>query len=70
VVEVRGSGLLAGVQLASGELAARVIDELREHGILAGVTGKHGDVLKIRPPLVFAEKHAELLVKALARILA
>jgi 4-aminobutyrate aminotransferase-like enzyme/Ser/Thr protein kinase RdoA (MazF antagonist) len=70
VVEVRGSGLLAGVQLASSELAARVSDELREQGILVGVTGKHGDVLKIRPPLVFADEHAELLVAALARILA
>jgi 4-aminobutyrate aminotransferase-like enzyme len=70
VVEVRGTGLLAGVQLTSGELAVRVSDELREHGILVGVTGKHGDVLKIRPPLVFADEHAELLVAALARILA
>ena len=70
VVEVRGSGLLAGVQLTGGERAVRVIDGLREHGIVVGVTGKHGDVLKIRPPVVFADEHAELLVAALARILA
>ena len=69
IVEVRGSGLLAGVQLASEGLAARVVDELREHGILVGVTGPDGDVLKIRPPLVFADEHAELLVAALDRIL-
>ena len=69
VVEVRGSGLLAGVQLSSAELAGRVADELREQGILVGLTGRHGDVLKIRPPLVFADEHAELLVSALARIL-
>jgi 4-aminobutyrate aminotransferase-like enzyme/Ser/Thr protein kinase RdoA (MazF antagonist) len=67
--EVRGSGLLAGVQLASEELAARAVDELREHGILVGRTGAAGDVLKIRPPLVFADEHAELLVAALDRIL-
>jgi 4-aminobutyrate aminotransferase-like enzyme/Ser/Thr protein kinase RdoA (MazF antagonist) len=70
VVEVRGSGLLAGVELASGELAAHVADELREQGVLVGLTGKRGDVLKIRPPLVFADEHVELLVAALARILA
>ena len=58
-------GLLAGVQLSSGELAARVADELREQGVLVGLTGKHEDVLKIRPPLVFADEHAELLVSAL-----
>ncbi len=69
IVEVRGTGLLAGVQLASQELAARVVDELREHGILVGLTGPNSDVLKIRPPLVFADEHAELLVTALDRIL-
>jgi 4-aminobutyrate aminotransferase-like enzyme/Ser/Thr protein kinase RdoA (MazF antagonist) len=70
VVEVRGSGLLAGVQLSSSELAERVADELRERGILVGLTGKYDDVLKIRPPLAFADEHAELLVSALARLLA
>ena len=69
VVEVRGRGLLAGVQLSSGDLAARVTDELREAGILVGLTGKHDDVLKIRPPLVFTDEHAEALVAALDRLL-
>jgi 4-aminobutyrate aminotransferase-like enzyme/Ser/Thr protein kinase RdoA (MazF antagonist) len=69
VVEVRGSGLLAGVQLSGGELAERVADELREGGILVGLTGGLGDVLKIRPPLVFADEHSDLLVTALSRIL-
>ncbi|HET8751030.1 MAG TPA: aminotransferase class III-fold pyridoxal phosphate-dependent enzyme [Gaiellaceae bacterium] len=68
-VEVRGSGLLAGVQLSSDELAGRVADELREHGILVGLTGRDESVLKIRPPLVFTDEHAELLVTALDRIL-
>jgi 4-aminobutyrate aminotransferase-like enzyme len=70
VVEVRGSGLLAGVQLTSGELAERVTDELREQGILVGRTGRRGEVLKIRPPLTFGDDHTELLVGALGRILA
>jgi 4-aminobutyrate aminotransferase-like enzyme/Ser/Thr protein kinase RdoA (MazF antagonist) len=69
VVEVRGSGLLAGVQLTSAELAHRVSDQLREHGILVGRTGRDRDVLKIRPPLVFTDEHSELLVAALDRTL-
>jgi 4-aminobutyrate aminotransferase-like enzyme/Ser/Thr protein kinase RdoA (MazF antagonist) len=69
VLEARGSGLLAGVQLSSGELAGHVADELRERGILVGRTGKRGDVLKIRPPLVFTDEHADLLVSALDRVL-
>lgn len=69
IVEIRGTGLLAGVQLSSSELAERAADELREQGILVGLTGKHEDVLKIRPPLVFGDEHAELLVSALDRSL-
>jgi 4-aminobutyrate aminotransferase-like enzyme/Ser/Thr protein kinase RdoA (MazF antagonist) len=69
IVEVRGSGLLAGVQLANEGLAARMVDALRERGILVGLTGPNGDVLKIRPPLVFTDEHAELLVTAVDRIL-
>jgi 4-aminobutyrate aminotransferase-like enzyme/Ser/Thr protein kinase RdoA (MazF antagonist) len=65
VVEVRGCGLLVGVQLSSAELAARTVDRLREVGILIGRTGPHGDVLKIRPPLVFREEHVALLVDGL-----
>jgi 4-aminobutyrate aminotransferase-like enzyme/Ser/Thr protein kinase RdoA (MazF antagonist) len=65
VVEVRGRGLLVGVQLSSAELAAQTVDRLREAGILIGRTGPRGDVLKIRPPLVFREEHVALLVDGL-----
>jgi 4-aminobutyrate aminotransferase-like enzyme/Ser/Thr protein kinase RdoA (MazF antagonist) len=65
VVEVRGRGLLVGVQLSSAELAAGTVDRLREAGILIGRTGPRGDVLKIRPPLVFREEHVALLVNGL-----
>ena len=69
VLEVRGAGLLAGVQLTSGDVARRAADALREEGVLVGRTGPRDDVLKIRPPLVFGDEHAELLVAALDRVL-
>jgi 4-aminobutyrate aminotransferase-like enzyme/Ser/Thr protein kinase RdoA (MazF antagonist) len=69
IVDVRGRGLLAGVQLSSAESAARVTEELREAGVLVGLTGKHDDVLKIRPPLAFTDEHVELIVAALDRAL-
>ncbi len=69
IVEVRGRGILAGVQLSSGELAGTVAEKLRENGILVGRTGKDGDVLKVRPPLVFEDEHVELLVRALDLLL-
>src|SRR2546430_1610412 len=68
--EIRGRGLLLGVDLASAELAERVVNQLRDEGILIGRTGRDDSVLKIRPPLVFADEHAELLVEAVARALA
>jgi len=66
---VRGRGLLVGIQLRGPEVAALVVDRLRETGILVGRTGPRDDVLKIRPPLVFNEEHAALLVDGLGRAL-
>ena len=66
IVEVRGRGLLVGVELADAELAAGVVDGLRDDGILIGRTGRDGNVLKIRPPLVFADEHADRVVAAIA----
>jgi 4-aminobutyrate aminotransferase-like enzyme/aminoglycoside phosphotransferase (APT) family kinase protein len=68
-LDVRGRGLLVGVQLSTPDLAAGAVDRLREAGILIGRTGPLGDVLKIRPPLVFAEEHVSLLVEALNQAL-
>ena len=69
VAKVRGAGLLIGVELDSGERAGQVVDALRERGVLIGRTGRAGNVLKIRPPLVFGEEHADLLVSALSAAL-
>jgi 4-aminobutyrate aminotransferase-like enzyme len=64
--EVRGRGLLIGVELGSSEEAERMVNQLRDEGILIGRTGCDGNVLKIRPPLVFADEHADLVRDALA----
>ena len=47
-----------------------VVDALRDEGILIGRTGRGENVLKIRPPLVFAAEHVPLLANALAESLA
>ncbi len=68
VVDVRGSGLMIGVELAAPELAARAVERLRGAGILIGRTGRRDTVLKIRPPLVFGDEHADMLLAALDRL--
>jgi 4-aminobutyrate aminotransferase-like enzyme len=67
--EVRGRGLLIGVELSDAASAERIVDALRVDGILIGRTGRDGNVLKIRPPLVFGDEHADLLVRGLERAL-
>jgi 4-aminobutyrate aminotransferase-like enzyme len=75
--EVRGWGLLAGVELVGDAgsprpdpvLADRVKNGLRERGVLIGTTGPDDNVLKIRPPLVFGSKHVEILHRALDEVL-
>jgi 4-aminobutyrate aminotransferase-like enzyme len=74
--DVRGEGLLLGVELideargpAAGS-ARKLTDAMRERGILLSSTGPAGNVLKIRPPLVFQPEHADLLLQALDEVLA
>ncbi|MEP6476937.1 MAG: aminotransferase class III-fold pyridoxal phosphate-dependent enzyme [Actinomycetota bacterium] len=76
--DVRGTGLLIGVDLVADRasrhpdptLAARVVNRLRERGILVGTTGRWENVLKVRPPLVFGSEHVDLLVSGLDEALA
>src|SRR6516165_9809205 len=74
--DVRGEGLLLGVELADGDRApaagraGRVTEAMRERGILISTTGPAGNVLKIRPPLVFQREHADLLLQTLGDVLA
>jgi 4-aminobutyrate aminotransferase-like enzyme len=76
VGDVRGEGLLLGVELAdqarapAAGQARQVTDAMRERGILVSATGPAGNVLKIRPPLVFQQEHADLLLQALDEVLA
>jgi 4-aminobutyrate aminotransferase-like enzyme/Ser/Thr protein kinase RdoA (MazF antagonist) len=66
VIEVRGPGLFVGVQMSDAGLAGRVVEGMRDRGVLIGSTGPAEDVLKIRPPLVFTERHADILLDRLA----
>jgi 4-aminobutyrate aminotransferase-like enzyme len=77
IADVRGRGLMTGVELmdpATGapaiDLARDVRDELRERGVLIGTTRREKNVLKLRPPLCIRPNEATLLVSALAEAIA
>ena len=75
---MRGSGLFIGVELvrdrASLEPAAtemkRVVESMKERGVLVGTDGHRGNVLKLRPPMVFSRANADEVVRALDAALA
>jgi 4-aminobutyrate aminotransferase-like enzyme/Ser/Thr protein kinase RdoA (MazF antagonist) len=65
-VSVRGQGLMVGVELdaAAGVTAAELAERLREHGVLVGTTGPGGNVLKVRPPLIWEPAQVEVFLAA------
>ncbi len=75
--DIRGSGLFLGLDLVRNRdtrepatpQASYVVNRLRECGILAGTDGPHHNVIKLRPPLIFAESDADLFVQTLDSIL-
>jgi len=68
--DVRGSGFFIGVELTSdASEASRVVNQMRERGILLGTDGPHHNVLKIRPPMPFSEENAEELIASLRETL-
>ena len=73
--EVRGAGLFIGADIlregkADAGLAGQVVNRLREARVLISATGAAGNVLKIRPPLVFTREHADIFLDRIGRIVA
>jgi 4-aminobutyrate aminotransferase-like enzyme len=75
---VRGSGLFFGTELVldragktpATDIATRVINEMRERGVLMGKLGIHQNATKIRPPMPFSKENADLMLSALDDVLA
>ncbi|MCY1282988.1 2,2-dialkylglycine decarboxylase [compost metagenome] len=75
--DIRGEGLWVGVELVQDretrEPATRetwqLVNELKRQGILVSRTGPYGNVLKMRPPLVFDRDNAGELLDAAERAL-
>jgi 4-aminobutyrate aminotransferase-like enzyme/Ser/Thr protein kinase RdoA (MazF antagonist) len=67
--QVRGRGLLIGVDLGDPDLVDAVKDGMRDRAVLIGSTGPSYETLKIRPPLVFGVEQVDTLVGALRETL-
>jgi 4-aminobutyrate aminotransferase-like enzyme len=75
--DIRGAGLFVGLDLVKdpqgkepyGELGLHVVNALRERNILISASGIEGNVLKIRPPLLFSMEHADIFLEALGDVI-
>jgi 4-aminobutyrate aminotransferase-like enzyme len=71
--DVRGRGLFFGAELVKDrrnrtpatDETRRIVNTMREHGVLISRIGVHDNVLKIRPPMPFSKDNADLLLSTL-----
>jgi 4-aminobutyrate aminotransferase-like enzyme len=75
--EVRGMGLMIGVELVTDRKALtpatketkRVLNLIRDHGVLVGYEGRAVNIVKVRPPMPFKIEHADQTVDAMDKAL-
>jgi 4-aminobutyrate aminotransferase-like enzyme len=70
---VKGTGLFFGLEFSDGDgkpLTAQakwVVEQMRRNGVLISTIGQNGNVLKIRPPMVFDDENLNTLTDRLGR---
>jgi 4-aminobutyrate aminotransferase-like enzyme len=77
VADVRGAGLFIGARIEADQqspalntrAAARLVNGMRENGVLISATGPMGDVLKIRPPLIFSRENVDYFIERFEEVL-
>ena len=63
IVDVRGIGLMIGVEIDSPDLAKTLVTEMRKRKILINCTS--GNVLRFLPPLILERAHVDAAITAL-----
>lgn len=67
IAQVRGLGLMLGVELASPLAAGQVLSQLLGRGFVVGTAG--GNTLRLVPPLIIGRQHIDALISALEEVL-
>jgi 4-aminobutyrate aminotransferase-like enzyme/Ser/Thr protein kinase RdoA (MazF antagonist) len=71
--DVRGLGLFIGIELVKDrttlapatQTASRLVNQLKNKGILLGTDGPFNNVIKIKPPMVITKQDADMFVRVL-----
>ena len=69
VVEVRGIGLMIGIEMVDGAAAARVQEACLAQGVLVLTCGPNDHVLRVIPPLTISDEDLEQGINVLAAAL-
>jgi 4-aminobutyrate aminotransferase len=64
VVDVRGRGLMIGIELASDDVAARLRTELLDRYVIVSTCGPDSSSLRLSPPLLLDEEHVRRCLDA------
>jgi putrescine aminotransferase len=64
IVDVRGQGLLIGVEFAEGGLAGEALIELFNHGVIANHSMIGSSVVRFTPPAILTDSQANLLLES------
>ncbi|MCI9310369.1 MAG: aminotransferase class III-fold pyridoxal phosphate-dependent enzyme, partial [Lawsonibacter sp.] len=67
VKEVRGLGMINGVELTDNEIGPKVVDKCFEQDVLINCTA--GNVLRFIPPLIASEAECDIVVAAVDKAL-
>lgn len=74
--DVRGKGLMVGVELAAKESkapmakeTARIVEHMKDDGIVIGKGGLYGNVIRVKPPMIVTKENIDTLLKGLRKAL-
>ncbi|MBU2863396.1 aspartate aminotransferase family protein [Reinekea forsetii] len=65
-VQVRGKGMIAGIDVGDGAVAKKIVADCFDAGLLLGACGTGGTVIKLIPPLTIDDKE---LIEGMNRVI-
>lgn len=69
VEEVRGRGLMVGLEFTDADIGALVVSELATRGVLTAFGLNNPKVVRLEPPLIVEKGHIDTCVEALEQSL-
>lgn len=67
--DVRGSGLMYGIELKDSTKAIDIFEDLRDEGVIFGLGGINKNVLRVMPPMCITRKDVQTIEKVLEKVI-